>query len=184
MTPTVMVVITRKNNTLISRRVHMREFLTILLLSVFAFSAEIKIDVSNCKMFFNHDGISKEYTVATPKVGVPIPKGVGYITAVDLEPTWYPTQRTKDYFKDHKGIILPSAVEYGNKNNYMGAFKITMTNKTERGAIYRIHGNVDDSTIGKRSSGGCVRMYNIEGKEFAKIIKQLVGKERITIEYI
>lgn len=113
-------------------------------MNVFAYN--IVVDVKACKMrLYDKGEVIKEYKVATIKEGLPIP-GDGHISKVDLNPTWYPTQRTKDYFKEHKGIVLPSAVPAGHPQNYMGAFKITMTNSTaSRGSVYRIHGNVDES---------------------------------------
>ncbi len=146
---------------------------------------DVVVDVKACKMkFFDDDKVIKEYTVATIKPGLPIPQD-GYITKVELLPTWYPTDKTIEYFKNHKGINLPRAVPAGHPQNYMGPFKITMTNSTEsRGAVYRIHGNIDESLIGTRASGGCIRMHNTEGIEFAKEIKKLLDSgEKIRVQY-
>lgn len=160
------------------------KLIMMLMLVVNLTASEIIIDVKKCLMTFKDSSKEQTFVVGTVKQGLPIPED-GYITKVDLSPSWYPTQRTKDYFKKHKGIVLPSEVKYLDPLNYMGSFKITLTNKSERGQIYRIHGNVDKSSLGKRSTGGCVRMDNQEGKEFAKMIQErLVQGEKIKVIYI
>lgn len=157
----------------------------ILICSIHLAAYDIVVDIKNCKMkFYNNGSLISEYNVATIKPGLPIPND-GVITKVEMMPTWYPTEKTIEYFKNHKGINLPKSVPAGHPQNYMGSFKITMTNSTSsRGSVYRIHGNIDESTIGKRSSGGCVRMYNKEGTEFAKEIKNLLDAgEKIRVHY-
>ena len=157
----------------------------LLTISLFGEAYHIVVDVNHCKLLLMQENkVIHEYSVGVIKPGLPIPQD-GYITKVDLNPTWYPTQRTKDFFRDVHHIILPSAVPAGDKNNYMGTFKITMSNFTEsRGAVYRIHGNIDDSKIGTRCSGGCVRMHNSEGKMFAQNIKDLLKQgEKIKVHY-
>lgn len=152
---------------------------------------KIEVLVQNCIMnFYGIDEYSKEiliasYIVATPKTTEVYPKEVGKILSVDLNPWWYPTERTKNEFLK-KGIYLPDAVSPGDKNNYMGEFKIILSNYTkERGNVYRIHGNLDESSIGKRSSGGCIRMKNSEGKQFAIFVKEILEKgSEISVIYI
>lgn len=153
--------------------------------NVYAEDYKIVIKTQHNKMVLMKDSkVIKEFKVSTVKAGLPVPKNVGVVTKVELEPNWYPTQRTKDYFKEHKGIILPQVVPYGSPHNYMGAFKISMTNSTpSRGQIYRIHGTLNESTIGTNETGGCVRMYNKEGKEFAKHIKELIKSNTVKVIY-
>lgn len=164
----------------------MNKWVSLLLVgSMNLLAYDIVVDVKQCKMkFFDNEKLIREYTVATIKPGLPIPQD-GYITKVELSPTWYPTEKTIDYFKTHKGITLPKSVPAGHPQNYMGPFKITMTNSTEsRGSVYRIHGNIDESLIGTRASGGCIRMHNDEGVEFAKEIKTLLNNgEKIRVQY-
>lgn len=64
--------------------------------------------------------------------------------------------------------------------NYMGAFKIYLSHRTYKGDIYRIHGNNDPSQVGLRVTGGCIRMYNDEGTDLAKMIP--IGTE-VNITY-
>lgn len=160
-------------------------FLLFLVSTALLADFTIKVNVKDCKMYLlDNDKVVSEYNVATIKEGLPIPEN-GYITKVDLEPNWYPTQRTKDYFREHKNIILKDVVPYGDPQNYMGTFKITMTNSTaSRGSVYRIHGNIDESKIGQRVTGGCVRMHNKEGYEFATYIKKIIKTNKVKVEYV
>lgn len=130
------------------------------------------ISVEDCKLrhyLFAGDDLTllSEYTVSTVKKGVIHPQGKGKITNIEFNPTWYPTALTREVFKK-KGVIIGSSVPGGHKYNYMGAFKISLSHSTSKGAVYRIHGTIDESTIGTRETGGCIRMYNDEGVEFAK----------------
>lgn len=112
----------------------------------------------------------REYDVATAIKGLkPQPMGAGRITKIDFAPNWYPPPITRATFRE-KGIDLPSVVPPHHPLNFMGAFKIHLSHCTERGCFYRIHGNNDRSKIGKRVTGGCVRMYNEEGMEMARLV--------------
>lgn len=114
--------------------------------------------------------LRKEYAVATAIKGLkPQPTGSGRITKIEFNPRWYPPPVTRATFKE-KGIDLPSVVPPNHPLNFMGAFKIHLSHCTTRGCFYRIHGNNDQSKIGKRVTGGCVRMYNEEGIEMARLV--------------
>lgn len=114
--------------------------------------------------------LRQEYEVATAIKGLkPQPMGAGRITKIEFNPRWYPPPVTKETFKE-KGIDLPSVVPPHHPLNYMGAFKIHLSHCTERGCFYRIHGNNDQSKIGKRVTGGCVRMNNEEGTAMARLV--------------
>jgi len=112
----------------------------------------------------------REYDVATAMKGLkPQPMGPGRITKIEFNPKWYPPPVTRATFKE-KGINLPPVVPPGHPLNFMGAFKMHISHCTSRGCFYRIHGNNDKSKIGKRVTGGCVRMYNEEGVALARLI--------------
>jgi lipoprotein-anchoring transpeptidase ErfK/SrfK len=57
----------------------------------------------------------------------------------------------------------------------MGPFKIALSHRTNKGAIYRIHGNNDPKRVGRRVTGGCVVMGNADGLALAHRIR--VGTE-------
>ena len=150
-----------------------------------AHTYQIKISVSERKLYlYQREGTAvlnllRKYDIATAIRGLdPVPLGFGRITKIEFNPRWYPPPITRAIFKA-KGINLPTVVKPGDPLNFMGAFKIYLSHCTSRGCFYRIHGNNDKSKIGKRVTGGCVRMYNEEGLELAR--KVSVGTEVIIV---
>ena len=116
-----------------------------------------------------------EYTVGTVAKGLDAyPLGVGAVTGIEFNPWWYPTAYTRQVFRE-RGIELPAAVPPGDPMNYMGQVKISLSHKTWKGAIYRIHGNNNPKRVGRRVTGGCFVMSNEDGIALARMIK--VGTE-------
>lgn len=116
-----------------------------------------------------------EYPVGTAVVGLKTyPLGLGRVTAIQFDPWWYPTPYSRQVFRD-RGIELPSVVPPGHPLNYMGPFKIALSHKTWKGAIYRIHGNNNPKRVGRRVTGGCFVMDNPDGLALARRIR--VGTE-------
>jgi len=117
----------------------------------------------------------RQYTVGTAVRGLhTYPLGKGRVTAIAFNPWWYPTAYSRKVFRE-RGITLPKAVPPGNPLNYMGAVKISLSHKTAKGAIYRIHGNNNPGRVGKRVTGGCFVMFNEDALELAQTIS--VGTE-------
>ena len=116
-----------------------------------------------------------EYTVGTAVRGLKTyPLGLGKVTGIYFNPWWYPTPYSRQVFRE-RGIDLPSAVPPGHRLNYMGPFKISLSHRTRKGAIYRIHGNNDPKRVGRRVTGGCFVMNNPDGLALARRIR--VGTE-------
>jgi L,D-transpeptidase YnhG len=116
-----------------------------------------------------------EYPVGTAVKGLATyPLGLGKVTGIYFDPWWNPTPYSRYVFKK-RGIELPSKVPPGDPLNYMGPFKIALSHRTWKGAIYRIHGNNDPKRVGRRVTGGCFVMNNGEGLELAHKIR--VGTE-------
>lgn len=141
----------------------------------------IKISISrNTLALYEKKGdgnlqLIRRYPVGTAVRGLDIyPIGMGRVTGIYFDPWWYPTPYSRRIFRE-RGIILPSAVPPGNPLNYMGKFKITLSHKTSKGAIYRIHGANNPKRVGKRVTGGCFAMFNDDGLELARTIT--VGTE-------
>jgi len=140
-----------------------------------SYSIEISISRNLLTLFENRGGVAPvavaEYPVGTVVRGLKtFPVGQGRVTAITLNPWWYPTEYSRQVFRG-RGIVLPKAVPPGDPLNYMGAFKISLSHKTWKGAIYRIHGNNDPRRVGRRVTGGCFVMGNREGLELAGKIK-------------
>jgi lipoprotein-anchoring transpeptidase ErfK/SrfK len=116
-----------------------------------------------------------EYTVGTAVRGLKTyPLGLGSVTGIYFNPWWYPTPYSRQVFRG-RGIELPKAVPPGDPLNYMGPFKIALSHRTSKGAIYRIHGNNNPKRVGHRVTGGCFVMDNTVGMELAHKIR--VGTE-------
>lgn len=111
----------------------------------------------------------KSYKVSTGKKNVKKPLGNGSISAISLTPQWYPTADTMRSFKK-RGIDLPSVVPYGHRLNSMGAAKINLTHRVNGKETYRIHGTLNEKTIGTNESAGCIRMKNSEVLQLAKLL--------------
>ena len=112
----------------------------------------------------------KTYNVSTGKNNVKKPKGLGKISEITLNPTWYPTQDTLKSFRK-RGIYLPSVVPGGHKLNYMGAAKLNLTHIVNGVQTFRIHGTLSEHTIGTNESAGCIRMKNEEVVQLANLLK-------------
>jgi len=116
-----------------------------------------------------------QYPVGTAVRGLDTyPLGRGKVTGIYFDPWWYPTPYSRQVFRG-RGIELPAKVPPGHPLNYMGPFKISLSHKTWKGAIYRIHGNNNPKRVGRRVTGGCFVMNNRDGLALARKIK--VGTE-------
>lgn len=109
----------------------------------------------------------RTYPVAVPRVAATGPSGEGYVTRIDLNPWWVPTENLKKAAL-RKGKRLPNAVRPGSKANPMGKFKIHISH----GDALRIHGTNQPSLIGDSVSAGCIRMHNDQGLEMARVLKE------------
>jgi lipoprotein-anchoring transpeptidase ErfK/SrfK len=111
-----------------------------------------------------------EYSVGTAVRGLKTyPVGLGSVTGIYFNPWWYPTPYSRQVFRE-RGIALPKAVPPGDPLNYMGPFKIALSHRTSKGAIYRIHGNNNPKRVGRRVTGGCFVMDNEAGLALARKI--------------
>jgi lipoprotein-anchoring transpeptidase ErfK/SrfK len=144
-----------------------------------SYSVEISIS-GNRLTLFETNGDGERTSVAQYPVGTAVrglatyPLGSGKVTGIYFNPWWYPTPYSRQVFRG-RGIELPTAVPPGSPLNYMGPFKIALSHKTWKGAIYRIHGNNNPKRVGRRVTGGCFVMYNEDGLALAHKIK--VGTE-------
>lgn len=116
----------------------------------------------------------KTYKVSTGKKSITIPQGIGSISKISLNPIWYPTESTKRSFKK-KGINLPNVVPPGHKFNYMGAAKINLTHTVNGKNTYRIHGTLNEKTLGRNESAGCIRMKNNEVVQLSTLLNKFAS---------
>lgn len=128
----------------------------------------------------------KTYRVSTGKENIQKPFGLGKISQISLNPTWYPTQDTLQSFAK-RGINLPKVVPSGHKYNYMGAAKLNLTHIVNGQNTYRIHGTLNEKSIGTNESAGCIRMKNKEVIELAKFLEEfseLKSMSKISVNLI
>lgn len=138
----------------------------------------IEVDSSKNMMFVkgqNDRGVKnlRSYKVSTAKKDIKKPLGVGQITSIALNPVWYPTADTIESFKK-RGIYLPAKVQAGDKLNYMGSAKINLSHKVDGKETFRIHGTIDEKTIGSYESSGCIRMKNKEVVQLVYLLNEFI----------
>lgn len=94
---------------------------------------------------FENGKFFKSYPVGTGRDNV-TPEGEFTITSKQMNPTWY----------RHDGRVIP----FGTEENLLGTRWMSIDYPG-----YGIHGTWDDSTIGRQSSAGCVRLTNEDVEE-------------------
>jgi L,D-transpeptidase YnhG len=141
----------------------------------------IEISISRTRLtLYEKNGDGERVEVAEYPVGTAVrgletyPLGPGKVTGIYFSPWWNPTPYSRYVFRK-RGIELPTRVPPGHPLNYMGPFKIALSHRTWKGAIYRIHGNNNPNRVGRRVTGGCFVMNNSEGLALAHKIR--VGTE-------
>ena len=139
----------------------------------------IKVDSkTNIMELFAKNGENEEkiksYIVSTGKDSIKKPLGVGRISQISLNPVWYPTTDTKKSFAK-KGIVLPNIVPPNHKYNYMGMAKLNLTHSVDGNTTYRIHGTLNEKTLGSNESAGCIRMRNNDVVELAILVEEFAN---------
>lgn len=124
------------------------------------------VEVSKSKKILrlmSGDTVLNEYPVGTGKFGS-TPTGKFRISDKVKEPPW---------FKD--GRVIP----YGDPKNILGTRWMALQSADGQKELtgYGVHGTDDDSSIGKESSQGCIRLRNRDVEELFKILP--VGTEVI-----
>ena len=122
----------------------------------------------------NQIKVIKTFKVSTGKIGIEKPFGDGRITKISLNPVWYPTADTKKSFAK-KGIVLPNIVPPNHKYNYMGMAKLNLTHSVDGNTTYRIHGTLNEKTLGSNESAGCIRMRNNDVVELAILLEEFAN---------
>lgn len=122
----------------------------------------LKISKSkNMLQLLSEDVVLNEYPIGTGKFGK-TPVGAFKISDKVKEPPW---------FKDGRSI------PYGDPENVLGTrwMKLESIDGQKELTGYGLHGTDDESSIGKQSSEGCIRLKNRDVEELYKIVT--VGTE-------
>lgn len=114
------------------------------------------------------------FPVALPRVTPKLPV-LGEVERVIIDPIWWPTKPTRNYYKAVRNMELPEIIRPGDPRNAMGkaVIKIKFLSGDINNAVV-IHGTNDLSSIGKRISRGCIRMKN---DDILKLIELIKGKK-------
>jgi lipoprotein-anchoring transpeptidase ErfK/SrfK len=100
---------------------------------------------TNKLSYYNKGKLVKSFSVATGKASTPTPTGKFKILNKIKNRPWY------------KGNIPGGA-----PNNPLGKRWMGLSMGSSPGSSYGIHGNANESSIGKSVSSGCIRMHNSE----------------------
>lgn len=125
-------------------------------------NAEIVVDVKNNVLYhYNEDGTPlKAYLVATGAPNTPTHSGIRFISHIEDYPykkaAASTKRRRKPWLFGKHAIILDKVDTITGERNYYGEF---------------IHGTNQETSIGKKVSGGCIRMSKAAIEEMSKAVK-------------
>ena len=117
----------------------------------------IVVDVYSRKLYYVLDGARAiRYGIAVGREGLAF-RGSGNIGRKEEWPSWTPTRnmvRTRpDLYAAFAGG-LPGGLE-----NPLGARALYLY-RGGRDSLFRIHGTIDNASIGRATSAGCIRLFN------------------------
>ena len=119
---------------------------------------------------------------ATPRNAKSIPYGIiGSAYKIVLNPTYHPTE---DHLKKEqaKRRKIVREIKPNDPNNPLGKMKIYFTfPKIDPGLSFGAHGTNKPSSIGKRSSEGCVRLKDGDIEKIVSILLEQNGLDSETI---
>jgi len=155
----------------------------ILFIFSLSFKAEafiVKVKINKLILILEEESQEiKRYQIAGPAIlDYPLPL-VGELKKIEFNPVWYPTPKTRLSYIKQKGIDLPAVIRPGDSRNAMGKVKFVIEFQNWQEPI-RIHGTNDPGSIGRRVTGGCIRMHNRDALELAEIVKN--SKTKVIIE--
>ena len=113
------------------------------------------VDTSNRYLYLVRDGGQAiRYGVGIGREGFAW-AGRGHIGRKAEWPTWTPPVEMQQ--RDEEAAKYADGMEPG-ANNPLGARALYIYDEKGRDTLYRVHGNPDETSIGKAVSSGCVRM--------------------------
>lgn len=94
------------------------------------------------------------FPVGIGREGLATPKATSFISSKRKDPTWRPTEATRQRYLEEHGKALPKEIPAGPSNPF-GKYALRLGTSE-----YLIHGTNQRFGIGMRASSGCIRMYD------------------------
>lgn len=120
----------------------------------------IVLNLAERRIYFYHpnSNLVSTFPVGIGRMGWRSPKGTTTVVKKRERPTWTPPESIRAHY-ENQGKILPDIIPPG-PNNPLGNYAM---NLGWHG--YLIHGTNQPTSVGLRSSSGCIRMYADDIKE-------------------
>jgi lipoprotein-anchoring transpeptidase ErfK/SrfK len=117
----------------------------------------IVVDTHARRLYFVMEGgRAWRYTIGIGREGTSLRTG-GYIGRTETWPSWQPTANMIRRYPETYGPYAGGVP--GGLESPLGARALYLY-RGNRDTRYRIHGTIDDASIGRASSAGCVRLFN------------------------
>lgn len=127
----------------------------------------IVVDTFARKLYLVEEGgIATRYGIAVGREGLSF-KGMGVIGRMEKWPSWTPTvnmvKTRPDLYLEFAGGMS------GGLDNPLGARALYLF-RNGKDSNFRIHGTIDNNSIGHATSAGCIRLYNQDAIDlFARV---------------
>ncbi|MBC2836313.1 L,D-transpeptidase [Gemmobacter straminiformis] len=117
----------------------------------------VVVDVNARRLYYVLEGNRAiRYAIAVGREGLSF-KGTGYVGRKAEWPSWQPTAnmiKTRPDMYAEYAAGLPGGLE-----NPLGARAMYLY-RNGRDTMFRIHGTIDNASIGRATSAGCIRLFN------------------------
>ncbi|CAN5292571.1 L,D-transpeptidase family protein [soil metagenome] len=134
----------------------------------------IVINLAELRLYYFPPGrpIVLTYPLGIGKEGWETPLGATEVLSKKEEPEWRVPESIRFYLLEEKGIQLPEVVPPGPENP-LGHYAMRLALSG-----YLIHGTNNPSSIGLRSSSGCIRLYP---EDIQQLFSQVRPGTKVTI---
>ncbi len=117
----------------------------------------IVVDTHSRRLYLVMEGgRAWRYTIGIGREGTTLKRG-GYIGRIETWPAWQPTGNMLRKYPELYGRYAGGTP--GGLESPLGARALYLY-RGSRDTNYRIHGTIDDASIGRASSAGCIRLFN------------------------